>query len=535
MAKDYLPKEYDPMYWVELTCPVCGKKFMKKRRLVTENTCCSHACSRILISRKKNTLQNPNGNFRFTQEELTASMDHPKEKVLKCVCVKCGKEFLISFRQYWEVINASKKGEVLGVTCSMKCALSDVDQEEALKKRNKTYEEKYGSKENFFKSMEEKRSETILERYGCENIANVHEIEEKRVLGRRKAYYKEFLAQLKKKGLELLTPYEDYVSIRDITLKIRCTLCGTEFEVNTTSPQRIICPTCRRLPYSVKEKMLCNFIQEIYKGEILTNVRSNGVFDDWREIDIYLPEKKLGIEFNGNYYHSDKFKKSPTDHQKKTIDAQSKGVRIIHIFEHEWDNNQELVKVLLKNTLGIFDTILNGRDCTVKEINYDEYETFLLNYHLQGSVKSKYRYGLFYNDELVSVIGFGASRFKENEIELHRYCVKSGYLIRGGFNKLIKAFEESTGITKYTSYVDYAHFSGKVYISCGFKYCGMTKPNYVWLSKGGFLYKRMQTQKHKLGNLLGESFDPNLTETENMEKNGFLKLYDCGNLIMRKE
>ena len=63
----------------------------------------------------------------------------------------------------------------------------------------------------------------------------------------------------------------------------------------------------------------------------------------------------------------------------------------------------------------------------------------------------------------------------------------------------------------------------------------MTKPNYIWLSKGGFAYKRIQTQKHKLGNLLGESFDPTLTETENMEKNGFLKLYDCGNLIMRKE
>ena len=525
--------EYDPKYWVELTCPVCGKKFMKKRRLVTENTCCSHACSRVLISRKKRTLENPNGNFRFTQEELIKAMDNPKEKVLRCVCLVCGKEFFISFRNYWEAVTSAKKGIKLAITCSKRCAVSEVDQEEALRKRKESYVKKYGSSENFYSYAKEKSKKTCLEKYGDEYANRNKDVSNTIVLTRRKSYYPKFIEQLSKKRITFITPYDEYVSTIGMDFEYKCEICGTVFKTKETNPQKVICPHCMRMPYSLKEKDIQNYIKSIYSGEIIFNARCVGIFDDRREVDIYIPEKKLAIEFNGNYYHSSKFR-DRKEHQQKTIDAKNHGIRLIQIFEYDWDTKQHQIKNIIKGALGIYDHIINGRDCIIKTIESSVYEDFLNLHHLQGAIKSKFRYGLFYNDELISVIGFGASRFKRGEYELHRYCVKEGYRIRGGFSKLLTAFEKDTGITSYTSYVDYSYFDGSGYTSCGFTNVGMTEPNYVWLNKSGIYLNRMSTQKHKLASILGENFDESKTEAENMEANGYLKLYNCGNLIMKK-
>lgn len=521
-------------YWVELTCPVCGKKFKKARKLASESSCCSHACARKLSSRRKMKFENPNGNFMFSRDDVLSAMDHPKEKILPCRCVKCGKEFMISYRQYHETIQEAKKGNRLSMFCSMKCALSDVDRNEANMKRKQTYIEKYGSAEAFYSYRDAKSRKTNLEKYGCENIAKDEEVSKKRILGKRKNYYGQFLKRLNEKHMELLTPKEEYFGNPSIVLRLKCLDCGTEFETEETSPQRIICPTCRRLPFSRKEKDLFDFVKSEYDGEVVPNARCVGIFSDHKEVDIWIPEKRLGIEFNGNYWHSDKFKEDPSAHQRKTLEAAEHGVRLIQVFEHEWDEKREKIKGLIRNAIGTNAVKLNGRDCETMKISAKEYEDFLDEHHLQGAMHSRWKYGLYHNSELVSVIGFGASRFRKEETELQRYCVKSGTIIRGGFGKLLKVFERDTGITDYVSYVDLTHFNGNGYISCGFKRIGTTKPNYVWINGAGKHYGRFETQKHKLKELLKEGFDPNETEEQNMKRNGFMKIYDCGNAVMRK-
>lgn len=79
-----------------------------------------------------------------------------------------------------------------------------------------------------------------------------------------------------------------------------------------------------------------------------------------------------------------------------------------------------------------------ARKCEVKEIDSKTYKDFLNKYHIQGAVNSSIRYGLFYKNELVQCIGLGKSRFKKDEIELHRICTKSNTQVLGGFSKLIK-------------------------------------------------------------------------------------------------
>ena len=155
-----------------------------------------------------------------------------------------------------------------------------------------------------------------------------------------------------------------------------------------------------------------------------------------------------------------------------------------------------------------------------------QYKQFLDVNHIQGGINSSLRLGLFYQGELVSVIGFGKSRFKKGEYELHRYCSKLYTQVIGGFSKLIK----HSGVNEFISYVDRSKFNGSGYMSIGFKILGYTEPSYVYI-KNKEILRRMTCQKHKLSNIL-ENYDETLTEEENMINNGYIKIYYCGNIKM---
>ena len=63
----------------------------------------------------------------------------------------------------------------------------------------------------------------------------------------------------------------------------------------------VCCPVCvGELTSSKAEKEIKEFIQQYYKGEIQSNNRQ---ILNYKEIDLYLPELKFGIEFNGMYWH----------------------------------------------------------------------------------------------------------------------------------------------------------------------------------------------------------------------------------------
>ena len=49
------------------------------------------------------------------------------------------------------------------------------------------------------------------------------------------------------------------------------------------------------------------------------------------ELDVYVPSKKLAIEFNGNYWHSEEYL-NKNYHRDKTLNCAKNGIRLIHIF-----------------------------------------------------------------------------------------------------------------------------------------------------------------------------------------------------------
>ena len=382
---------------------------------------------------------------------------------------------------------------------------------------------KYGVDE-IFKSKEffKKAKQTTKEHYGVEYPAQDEKLFQESQITKRKNLLPKILSMINQHHFTLVSDANEYINNRE--LKVKCNTCNNTWIAHNSNDLRN-CPYCAKKHItSQAEKDLLAYIKSLYDGQITENNKS---LIKLYELDIYLPEKKLAFEFNGTYWHSDKFKNKKY-HQQKSILCNRKHVRLVHIFEYEWTFNQEKIKNLIKSALGIFDVRLFARKCNIQPISSLEYKQFLEAYHLQGAVNSSVRYGLFYKDELVSVIGFGKSRFKQGEVELHRYCVKAGYQIVGGFSKLIKHACKESKIKSFVSFIDLAHFNGRGYKKAGFKLVSVTSPSYIYI-RGDELRSRMQCQKHKLSAFL-EAYDPEMSEYENMLMNDWDRVYDCGNI-----
>ena len=272
------------------------------------------------------------------------------------------------------------------------------------------------------------------------------------------------------------------------------------------------------------EKEILEFISSIIPAEANNrNILLN------KELDIYIPTKKIAVEFNGLYWHSDQYK-SFDYHLNKTEECEKLGVHLIHIYEDDWLYKQNIVKSRLKSILGLSEQKLFARKCVIKELTNVEASMFLEENHLHGGgPNSKYRYGLFFENELVAVMTFGASRFEKNKIELHRFANKLGSNVTGGASRLFKHFLNIVKPTEVISYADrsWTMNNGKsVYEQLGFKNISIIRPNYYYI-KNGIRENRFKFRKSEL---VKEGFDPKQTESEIMIIKGYDKIYDSGNL-----
>ena len=278
------------------------------------------------------------------------------------------------------------------------------------------------------------------------------------------------------------------------------------------------------------EMSVRNFIESL-GCEVVSNNRSilNG-----QELDIYIPELNIAIEFNGNYWHNSKFRDKKY-HQNKTLACAKKGIRLIHIFEYEWrdDDTQEKLKAYLK---GIIQRNLNqviyARNTSIKLIDVDKTKEFLNKYHLQGYASSSINIGCFDNntDELLGVMTFGKPRFEDADgYEIIRLCWRSNTVVVGGAEKLFKTFVKKYNPIQVYTYSDISKFTGNIYLDLGFKVESLSEPSYVWVkSHSNTVLKRYQTMKHKLVEQGLDKFGS--TEDEIMENLGYFKIYNSGNL-----
>ena len=420
-----------------------------------------------------------------------------------------------------------------------------------VEKSKQTKLERYGDS-NF--NNKEKAKKTCLERYGVVNPMHSTEIKEKLKASNLEKYGVEWSSQIESArrkqrtnkvnrflkeifedhkfgdNVELLFTQDDYTT-RYKDYPFKCKECGEvfywNFRYNSSKPYCKACHPSEIAPFSKDELELFDFIKSIYNGPIYRNSRS--VIAPL-ELDIYIPEKNIAIEYNGLFWHSELWKDKGY-HLTKTKMCEKLGIRLIHIFEDEWLEKRAQVESLLKNALGVYDKVIGARKCEVKIVEDKKLcKEFLNNNHIQGYTPYKYNYGLYYEDELVSLLTFSVPRYnKDYDFELIRFACKNGYHIHGAFSKLLKAFRKEFNGSILT-YSDRRMFTGDVYRNNGFAELTPTAPDYWYVNfkenKGR--ESRILYQKKKLIEKYGKEFSE-LTEREIANKHSCYQIYGCGN------
>jgi len=423
------------------------------------------------------------------------------------------------------------------------------------KKRNlksrDTFLKKYGT-EHFMQSEEGLRhyQETLKERYGVINPHQLKGAGDKakatvdKKYGGYKALWSTDTIKMKRQKRHHLENLEKFKNLdfskyslkfiyKDDTFFTECTKCG-EITPLIYPPSHIHKAQCQKcFPIQKHASRAEIEINSYIKALGYKTVLNSRKYLDGKEIDIFIPELNLGIEYDGIYWHSE-LMKGKKYHIDKTKLAEKKGIRIIHIWENEYINNKKLVLATLSSLLGKSKKI-GGRKTDIREVGNKEYKLFLEENHLQGYIAASIKLGLYQGTELVSVMSFGKSRFnKKYNYELLRFCEKQGVHVLGGKAKLLKHFENRYK-GNIISYCDYRWFGGTSYEKLGFSLERISSPNYYYFKDSLILKSRQQFQKHKLKNIEGFNFDESKTEVENMIANNYNRIFDCGMKVFVKE
>ena len=179
---------------------------------------------------------------------------------------------------------------------------------------------------------------------------------------------------------------------------------------------------------------------------------------------------------------------------------------------------------------GLNEVKIYARKSEIRNVSSSDARKFLNESHIQGFSNGKYAYGLYYNDELVSIMTFGERRINmggkkiEGFYELVRFCNKLNTNVIGGASKLFKRFINDFNPNEIISYSDKRWSTGQLYDILGFKHDHDSRPNYFYVVGD----KRENRFKYRKDRLLKEGFDSDKTEHEIMANRGIYRIYDCG-------
>ena len=338
----------------------------------------------------------------------------------------------------------------------------------------------------------------------------------------------------------------DINSLSEILIK--CPICGEYdkhsfhniFRINSNDIKpnsHNLCHKCyANISQSSPELEIKSIINAMYNGKCIENSRS--VIPPL-ELDLYYPEKNVAIEFNGNYWHDENHK--PKDyHFNKFKLCKDKNIRLISIYESDWYNKRDNIISLLKNIF-IDSKIIYARNCTISKLDYKTKSDFINEYHFYGdSNQGAISYGLYYNDELVSVMSFGKLRGQnklhnnKDHYELVRFVTKNNVRVTGGASKLFKKFISEYNPVYIICYSDNDFFTGETYNKLGFKLKSLGESiDYQWV-KGTKALSRYECMANKLLEKYPKYRNINIVgSVENyiMHDLGYSKLYRCGNSI----
>ena len=473
-----------------------------------------------------------------------------------CECEDCNNETSISLYKY--NVNKNRQGYYGCKKCSRKkfkktCLYIYGDEnpmksQEIKDKIANSNMKKYGVKTTLLeKNTKEKIDQTKFEKYGTTEVLSSKDIREKGKVTLMEKFGVDSFSkteEFRKLGLdtwkinmdEKLKNYNitDYIINDDKTINMKCDLGHDHrFEIGFVNfyqrkeiQNSILCTVCNKLESHVsgKEIEIVEFIKNNYNGKILTSDKStlNG-----KELDIYLPDLNLAFEFNGIYWHSELYKDNDY-HKIKTESCENLNINLLHIWEDDYMFKKEIVNSIILEKLNKLPTIINSSNCIIKEINdINIIKKFLNNNHIQSYIKSKINIGLFYKDELVSLIPIEPDDFFEINYNILRFCNKINTDVINAQNTLLEYFIDKYEPREIYVIVDRNYYNHNSYNELNFKLTEILEPDYSY-------YNNKVNRLKRLNKSIENDFEYLLTENNNidaiMTKQNYYRVFNAGYL-----
>lgn len=270
--------------------------------------------------------------------------------------------------------------------------------------------------------------------------------------------------------------------------------------------------------------------------EFVKSLDSNAVFNDREtlhnglELDVYCPDKKVAVEYDGDIWHSEAYKENAETCQlDKTFACEALGIRLIHIFSDEWNNKRDICKSIVASSLGVYKRKYMARKLRFAKVPKQAGIEFFKANHIQGNAPAPSYYGLYDKMKLVQCISVGANRFRrDGSLELIRMATLRDCEVVGGFSKLLKHALEDIGVSVIGSYVDRRLFNGKGYASSGWKLIGYSGQSYFY-TDGTRRWNRLSFTKQACLKKWPEC-TPDMTEHQMCLDHGLYRLFDCGTI-----
>ena len=402
--------------------------------------------------------------------------------------------------------------------------------EEVKKKIEDTCIERYGVK-NAFQSKElmNKSKQTCFEKYGTEYANQSDEVKQK---------------IWEKKCNIAHDKFDDIIEIK------QGDNCGSIYIMKCPDPK---CNKCELKKYEIRSDVLrarlmlhadtCTnrypvgahikntsleiFIQNILNEYSIKYESNNRSILSGKELDIYIPSKKLAIECNGIYWHSLYESKY---HYEKWKNCADKDIQLLSVWEDWITNKPEIIRSIILSKLGIYERSIGASKCKIKQVPSKDTREFLNRNHIQGFCNSTYKYGLYYKDELVAIMLFGrennASSKKHNDWTLLRFCNKLNTHVIGGAQRLLTHFMKEHQDGNIISFASHDISNGSLYEKLGFEKIRELHTCY-W-----YVHNQTHQRFHRSGfmkkDLVRKGYDPSLTEEQIMQQTDYLRIFDSG-------
>ena len=268
-----------------------------------------------------------------------------------------------------------------------------------------------------------------------------------------------------------------------------------------------LCPDCRNRTYSDAEKDLAEYIKNL-GFNIVTNSKLTG---NSQTFDIYVPERKIAIEYNGLYWHSERNGRGKDYHFDKLADCAKLGIRLIYIWDDLYTNHPRLVERYLRKELGVDKLKINFNECTIQYIDTDTAIEFLEENSMLGYRAALSHSGIYYNGNIEGLLSF--NMYNNGVCEIVQYS--DIHHIIGGLSGALKYILSKNNINTFYAVSDNTISNGKEFKDSGFEFIEALEPDYYLYSNGNRLLREEVSEYEEYG-----------------EKS--IRIYDAGKLKWRK-